>query len=77
MGRKSVFTICVLLLAGLMLVALPLAGCGESGGEEADAGWVKTEIYCGRDIPSLFFRFPNHKWFGYTRVPAQPANARF
>ena len=52
MGRKSVITICVLLLAGLTLVALPLAGCGESGSEEADAGWVKTEIYCGRDIPS-------------------------
>jgi len=52
MGRKSVFAICVLLLAGLMLVTLPLAGCGESGGEEAETGWVKTEIYCGREIPS-------------------------
>jgi len=52
MGRKPVFAICVLLLAGMMLVALPLVGCGESGGEDAETGWVKTEIYCGREIPS-------------------------
>lgn len=52
MSRKSVITICVLLLAGLTLVALPLAGCGESGADEAETVWMKTEIYCGRDIPS-------------------------
>ena len=52
MGRKSVATVCVLLLAGSMLVALPLAGCGESGSEEAETVWMKTEIYCGREIPA-------------------------
>lgn len=52
MSRKSVNTISVLLLAGLMLAVLPVAGCGDSGGGQAETGWVKTEIYCGRNIPS-------------------------
>jgi hypothetical protein len=52
MCRKSVNTIGVLLLAGLMLAVLTVAGCGESGGGQDETGWVKTEIYCGREIPS-------------------------
>jgi Protein of unknown function (DUF3574) len=52
MGRKSTNVIWVLLLAGLMLVILFVAGCGESNDGEAETGWIKTEIYCGREIPS-------------------------
>jgi hypothetical protein len=49
---KSVNVICALLLAALLLVVLPAAGCGEDSAGQVATGWVRTEIYCGRDIPS-------------------------